>query len=50
MNYFLDTHNFFSISCSYSKLQYIFFWQLSEKYFIVKKNKNSFGPYNVWIL
>ena len=24
MNYFLNTHDFFPISCSHSKLQYIF--------------------------
>ena len=40
MNYFLNTHDFFPISCSHSKLQYIFFRKLSERYFIVKKNKN----------
>ena len=39
MNYFLNTHHFFPISCSHSKLQYIFFRQLSERYFIVKKKK-----------
>ena len=38
MNYFVNTHNFFfPISSSHSKLQYIFFRKLSERYFIVKK-------------
>ena len=48
MNYFLKTRHFFPISCSHLKLQYIFFRKLSERYFLVKKNKNFFGPYNVW--
>ena len=48
INYFLKTHHFFPISCSHSKLQYIFFRKLSERYFIVKNNKIFFGPYNVW--
>ena len=48
MNYFLNTHHFFSITCSNSKWQYIFFQKISERCFIVKKNNNFFGPYNVW--
>ena len=48
MNYSLNNHYFFSISCSYSKFQYIFFRKFSERYFIVEKNKNFFGPQNVW--
>ena len=37
-----------NISCSNSKWQYIFFRKISERYFIVKNNKNFFDPYNVW--
>ena len=48
MNYFLNTHHFFPISCSHLKLRYIFCRKLLERYFIVKKNNNLFGPYNVW--
>ena len=43
MNYFLNTHHFFSISCLNSKWQYIFFRKYSKRYFIDKK-KNFFGP------
>ena len=49
MNYFLKTYHFFPTLCSHSKLQYIFFRKLSERYFILKKKKKTFfGPYNVW--
>ena len=48
VNFFLNTHHFFSISCLNTKWQYIFFRKFSERYFIVKKNKNFFAPYNVW--
>ena len=42
-NYFSNNHHFFSISCSHSRLQCVFFWKWSEMYFIVKKNENFFG-------
>ena len=45
MNYFLNTHHFLPISCLHSKLQYIFFRKLWERYFIVKKDKKI-----LWLL
>ena len=42
------TTTIFSISCSNSKWQYTFSRKISERYFIVKKNKNFVGPYSVW--
>ena len=44
MNYFLNTLYHAHIQ-SYN---IYFFRELSERYFIVKKNKNFFGLCNVW--
>ena len=48
MTFEIFIKSLFSISCSNSKWKYIFFRKFLERYFIVKKNKNFFGPYNVW--